>query len=139
MSADTLVLHLRIVGLVMAWLVVVNLIVPTWFRWREEMTALSLLNRQIFIAHNVFLILSLGMLSVLLLTSAPVLLEPTRLSRMVLIGLAIFWGLRAVMQWTFYSPDIWRGHRFYTAMHYVFSAVWIYVTAVFTVAAVHVG
>ena len=139
MSADTLVLHLRIVGLVMAWLVVVNLIVPKWFRWREEMAALSLLNRQIFLAHNVFLILSLGMLSVLLLTSAPVLLEPTRLSRMVLIGLAIFWGLRAVMQWTFYSPDIWRGHRFYTAMHYVFSAVWIYVTAVFTVAAVHVG
>jgi hypothetical protein len=139
MSADTLVLHLRIVGAVMAWLVIVNLIVPKWFRWREEMAALSALNRQIFLAHNVFLILSLAMLSALLLTSASALLEPTLLSRMLLIGLAIFWGLRMVMQWAFYSPDIWRGHRFYTAMHYVFSAVWIYVTAVFTVAAVYVG
>ena len=139
MSADTLVLHLRIVGVVMAWLVIVNLIVPKWFRWREEMAALSALNRQIFLAHNVFLILSLAMLSALLLTSATALLEPTPLSRMLLIGLAIFWGLRMVMQWAFYSADIWRGHRFYTAMHYVFSAVWIYVTAVFTVAAIYVG
>lgn len=39
-----------------------------------------------------------------------------------------------VMQWGFYSPAIWRGHRFNTAMHYLFSAIWIYVSTVFAVA-----
>jgi len=39
-----------------------------------------------------------------------------------------------VMQWAFYSPDIWRGHRFNTAMHYLFSTLWIYVSAVFAAA-----
>jgi len=63
-----------------------------------------------------------------------VLLEPTRLARAVLIGLTVFWGLRLLMQFFFYSPRIWRGDRFYTVMHYVFSAAWLYVTAVFAAA-----
>jgi hypothetical protein len=39
-----------------------------------------------------------------------------------------------LMQWCFYSPLIWRGHRFNTVMHYTFSVVWVYVTTVFAVA-----
>lgn len=129
-----LLVHLRLVGLVMSALVAVNILVPLRFHWREEMARLSLLNRQIFQAHAIFLILTLALISALLLTSADTLLEPTRLSRAVLAGLTIFWALRMLMQWGFYSPDIWRGHRFNTAMHYVFSAIWVYVTAVFATA-----
>jgi hypothetical protein len=134
LSHDTLLVHLRVVGVVMASLVVVNLVVPRRFHWREEMSRLSLLNRQIFQAHNVFLILTLALFSALLLTSGAALLEPTRLSRAVLGGLTVFWGLRMLMQWYFYSPLIWRGHRFNTVMHYVFSVVWVYVTTVFAAA-----
>jgi hypothetical protein len=127
----TLLVHLRIVGLVMAALVVINLFVPRRFHWREEMARLSQLNREVFQAHSVFLVLMLAMFSALLLTSADALLEPTRLSRAILAGLTIFWGLRMLMQWFFYSPAIWRGHRFNTVMHCVFSVTWVYVTAVF--------
>ena len=134
LSPDTVLLHLRLVGVVMAWLVVVNLLVPRRFHWREEMSRLSLVNRQIFQAHSVFLVLTLALFSALLLTCGPALLEPTRLSRAVLAGLTIFWGLRMLMQWCFYSPLIWRGHRFNTVMHYTFSVVWVYVTTVFAVA-----
>ena len=133
-SPDTLLLHLRLAGVVMASLVVVNLLVPGRFHWREEMSRLSLVNRQIFQAHSVFLVLTLALFSALLLTCGPALLEPTRLSRAVLAGLTIFWGLRMLMQWCFYSPLIWRGHRFNTVMHYTFSVVWVYVTTVFAVA-----
>jgi uncharacterized membrane protein YciS (DUF1049 family) len=49
-APQTLLMHLRIVGVVMAWLVVVNLYVPRRFHWREEMSRLSLLNRQMFSA-----------------------------------------------------------------------------------------
>jgi len=134
LSPDTLLLHLRLAGVVMASLVVVNLMVPGRFHWREEMSRLSLVNRQIFQAHSVFLVLTLALFSALLLTCGPALLEPTRLSRAVLAGLTIFWGLRMLMQWCFYSPSIWRGHRFNTVMHYTFSVVWVYVTTVFGVA-----
>ena len=133
LSPDTVLLHLRLAGVVMASLVVVNLLVPRRFHWREEMSRLSLVNRQIFQAHSVFLVLTLALFSALLLTCGPALLEPTRLSRAVLAGLTIFWGLRMLMQWCFYSPLIWRGHRFNTVMHYTFSVVWVYVTTVFAV------
>jgi hypothetical protein len=133
-DSHTLLLHLRIVGVVMMALVVVNGLVPRRFHWREEMARLSLLNRQIFQAHAVFLVLTLALFSVLLLTCGDALLEPTRLSRAILGGLTIFWTLRMFMQWGFYSPAIWRGHRFNTTLHYVFSALWIYVSGVFATA-----
>ena len=129
-----LLLHLRVVGLVMAGLVVVNVCVPMHFHWREEMARISLVNRQIFQAHAVFLVLTLALISALLLTCGDALLEPTRLSRALLIGLTIFWTLRLVMQWGFFSTKIWRGRRFNTAMHYLFSAIWIYVSTVFAAA-----
>ena len=70
-------------------------------RWR----GISLVNRQIFQAHAVFLVLTLALISALLLTCGDALLEPTRLSRAVLVGLTIFWTLRLVMQWGFYLAD----------------------------------
>lgn len=126
----TLLAHLRFVGLIMAALVVVNLFVPRRLRWREELARVSLVNRQIFQVHTMFIILILAMFAVLLLTSADALLEPTRLSRLILGGLTIFWGVRLLTQFFYYSPAIWRGDRFNTAMHGVFSVAWIYVTAV---------
>jgi hypothetical protein len=134
LTPEMLVAHLQAGGVVMAALVVVNLFVPSRFHWRDEMSRLSLVNRQIFQVHSVFLVLILGLFSALLLTCASALVEPTRLSRAVLVGLTIFWGLRMVMQWCFYSPELWRGHRFNTVVHYVFSAVWVYLTSVFALA-----
>jgi hypothetical protein len=130
----TLLVHLRIVGLVIAILVPINMYVPRRFHWRDEMARLSLLNRQIFQAHAIFLVLTLALISALLLTCGSELLERTPLSRAVLIGLTTFWTLRMLMQWGFYSPEIWRGHRFNTVMHYLFSVIWVYVAAVFAVA-----
>jgi len=130
----TLALHLRLVGVIMAGLVVANLFVPRRFNWTEELGRLSLLNRQIFQAHSIFLILMLGLFSALLLICTDALLEPTTLARAILTGLTIFWGLRMLMQWFFYSPETWRGHRLHTAMHWGFSVTWIYVTAVFATA-----
>jgi len=130
----TLVTHLRVIGVLMAALVVVNLFVPGRFRWRDEMARLSLVNRQIFQAHTIFIVLTVAMFSALLLTSADALVEPTRLSRAILAGLTLFWGLRMLMQWFFYSPAIWRGDRFNTLMHGVFSIAWVYITATFATA-----
>ena len=46
-----LLVHLHVVALVMAALVLVNLMVPHRFGWRDELARLSLLNRQIVQAH----------------------------------------------------------------------------------------
>ena len=134
MTSDLLLVNLRIIGAFMAALVVLNLFVPRQLGWPEELQRVSLINRQIFRVHAVFLMVILGMFAVLLLTSSEALLEPSRLSRLMLGGLTIFWGLRMLAQWFYYSPATWRGNRLRTAVHYGFSAAWIYVTAVFALA-----
>ena len=126
--------NLRLVGLVMVVLVFVNMIVPQRFRWREELSGVSLVNRQIFLVHGMFIVLTIALVAALLLTSTEALLVPSPLSRAVLAGLTIFWGARMLAQWFVYSPDIWRGNRFNTAMHCVFSVTWIYVTMTFAAA-----
>ena len=134
MTSDLLLLNLRVVGVFMAALVVFNIFVPRHLRWRDDLQRISLVNRQIFEVHAIFLVLILAMFSVLLLSSSEALLEPTRLSRLVLGGLTIFWGLRLLAQFFYYSPATWRGNRLRTMVHYGFSAAWIYVTAVFAAA-----
>jgi hypothetical protein len=128
------ILHLHVVGVLLVGLVLINLIVPRRFHWQEEMRALSLLNRQIFQVHAIFIVLTLAMFAALLLTCASSLLEPTPLARAVLGGLLIFWFVRLIFQWFYYSPAIWRGHRFNTLLHYVFTATWLYFTATFAMA-----
>ena len=131
MTADLLVIHLRVTGVLLAGLAILNVFVPRRFGWREELSRVSLVNRQIFQVHTIFLIVTLSLFSALLLTMADALVEPTRLARAILLGLTLFWGLRMLMQWFYYSPATWRGHRFNTAMHVLFSALWIYFTGVF--------
>ena len=125
-----MIVHLRIVGALMALLVVMHLFVPGRLRWREELARLSTINRQIFYVHTIFIVLLLALLAVLFAAYAEALLEPGPLSRAVLTGLTIFWTLRLLTQWFVYSPEVWRGNRFNTAVHAVISVVWIYVVGV---------
>jgi hypothetical protein len=131
---DLLLLNLRLAGALMAGLALLNVFVPRRFNWRTELARVSLLNRQIFEVHAIFLVLTLTLFAALLLTSADALLERTRLARAILLGLTLFWLLRMLMQWCYYSPAIWRGHRFHTRMHLLFSGLWIYFTGVFAAA-----
>ena len=67
------------------------------------------------------------------------LLEPSRLSRLVLSGIATFWGLRLLCQWFVYDASLWRGQRFNTVMHALFSLLWLYLTAVYGGALLSLG
>jgi len=59
------------------------------------------------------------------------LLESGALSRVVLTGLVTFWSARLTFQFFVYDAAIWRGRRFYTVMHVVFSIFWIYVVVIY--------
>jgi hypothetical protein len=127
-------LHLRIAGGLMLLLVLVNLYVPRRFNWRGEMAALSLLNRQIFLVHAGFICIVLAMFAALSIGLAAELLKPTPLARAVLGGIALFWLLRLLTQWFVYDWRIWRGDRFNTVGHFVFTALWTYFTGVYAYA-----
>jgi hypothetical protein len=128
MSLD---LHLKIVGASLLLLGGLHGLFPWRFHWRQELGRLSLLNRQIFIVHCLFIVLTLWMMGILALAFTDRLLDPTPLATPILAGLALFWLLRLVVQWAVYDHALWRGDRFNTLVHLAFTALWSYYALVF--------
>ncbi len=129
--------HVRIVGILLLLLAFLNLFVPAHFAWPAELQRLSLFTRQVFIVHCAFIILVLVMMGLLSLCYTRLLTEPSPLATVILFGLATFWIVRLGTQLFFYSPKLWRGNRFNTTMHVLFSCVWTYFSAVFGIAWLH--
>ncbi len=124
-------LHLRVAGVLQILLALLHLDFPRRFAWRVELGQLSLLNRQMFHVHTLFVCLVLALFGALSLFAPAALLEPTRLARLVLAGIAVFWLVRLYCQWFVYDSQLWRGKPFEMAMHCLFSLLWGYLVAVY--------
>jgi hypothetical protein len=123
--------HLRLAGGLQIALALLHLAFPRRFGWKAELARLSPLNRQIFLVHTFYVCLVLVMIGSLSLCVPSALLEPTRLARLALAGFALFWAIRLLFQWTVYGSALWKGDRFNTAMHWIFTALWAYLTCVY--------
>lgn len=122
--------HLRIIGGLLVVLAFVHVIFPRYFNWKQELAALSLVNRQMMEVHTFFIALTVFGMGLLCLTSAGE-LTGTPLGQRICLGLAVFWGIRLVFQFFVYSPELWRGKPFETVVHMLFGCFWLYLTVVF--------
>ena len=111
-------------------LALIHSIFPKYFNWKEELSSLSLINRQMMIVHTFFIALMVLLIGILCWTSAPQLVE-TQLGKKISLGLGIFWSIRFVFQISIYSPKLWRGKTFETIVHIIFSVFWIYMSVIF--------
>lgn len=107
---------------------------PKRFGWKEDLRQLSLVNRQIFLVHCLFVVLVLVMFGLLSLFCAESLTQPGLLARAVLSGLVFFWTARLFVQLFIYDPKLWKGNSFNTTMHVLFSLMWTYYGTVYGVA-----
>jgi hypothetical protein len=119
--------HLKVVGVLLVALGLAHSLFGRYFNWKQELAPLSLLTRQVFQVHGFFIALVVAMMGVCSLFYTTALLASGDLSRVVLSGFLIFWLSRLAIQLFVYDPAIWRGRRFYTFMHVVFTIFWIYV------------
>lgn len=127
-------LHLRLVGALLITLGLAHTAFGRFFKWKSELSRLSLLTRQIFQIHGFFIALVVAMIGVCSAFFTDALLARGPLSRVVLSGFVIFWLSRLICQFFVYDPNIWRGRRFYTTMHVVFSILWVYAVLTYSVA-----
>ena len=122
--------HLKIIGVFLIGLALSHAFFPRHFRWREELGSLSLLTRQIMYVHTLFIALVVFLMGVLCVTSADQ-LTGTMLGKRVSLGMGLFWTTRLLVQFFGYSSELWKGKRFETGVHIVFSILWIYFSAIF--------
>ncbi len=128
----SLELHLKFAGALLILLGLSHAFFGRRFKWKEELERLSLLNRQIFYVHAFFIALVVVMLGVLALFYTQTLIEKTALARVVLSGITLFWACRLWIQFFGYDASLWKGDRFNTAVHLIFSLMWTYFIGVFS-------
>jgi hypothetical protein len=124
-------IHLKIVGTLMLMLAAAHAYFPKPFGWKDDLRQLSLVNRQIFLVHCIFIVLVLVLSGLLSLFCAELLTQPSLLARAVLSGLVVFWAVRLFAQFFIYDAKLWKGNLFNTTMHVLFSLMWTYYVTVY--------
>lgn len=121
---------IKIGGLLLIVLALFHVVFPTFFKWKEELKHLSLVNRQMMQIHTFFIALVVFLMGILCYTSAPDLVS-TKLGKNISLGFAIFWSTRLFIQFFGYSSKLWKGKSFETIVHIIFSCLWFYLSALF--------
>jgi len=125
-----MLIHLKVIGALLAVLSVLHVFIPGYLDWKKDLKPLSLMNRQMMQTHMIFIAIMVFAIGLLCLTSAPDIIG-TPLGRKIALGLSAFWALRLVFQLFVYSSELWKGKKFETFIHIMAVGFWIYMMVVF--------
>ncbi|WP_081952323.1 DUF2071 domain-containing protein [Kitasatospora phosalacinea] len=128
--------QLRPVGAALIAMGAFHIVLPRIIGWPADLTATSLLTRQVSYVHLFFIALTCALLGLLPLLLAPDLLAGSRLGTALLAAQTLFRGARRLFEFAVFPPRLRRGNRLRTAAHVALSVLWTWVTAVFTCALV---
>lgn len=123
-------IHFKISGVLLIILALAHVIFTKYFNWKDDLKSLSLVNRQVMIIHTFFIALIVFLMGLLCLTSTIDLIETT-LGKTLSLGLGVFWSIRLFIQFFGYSKALWKGKRFETIIHILFSGLWGYLSILF--------
>jgi hypothetical protein len=123
-------LHLKIIGSCLIVLGLVHAIFPRQFNWKQELSSLSIVNKEMMYIHTFFIAFTLFLVGLLCLTSGTDIISTT-FGKRVSLGLGVFFSLRLLVQFFGYSSKTWKGKTLETSVHVLFSIFWTYITAIF--------
>jgi hypothetical protein len=127
---------IQVAGLMQLVIAVANFFVPSKIGYKENLSRLSPIVRQVLIVHHVYIVLVVAAFGLMNLLYAPDLARPEPLSRFMAGFLAVFWSLRVPIQLFYYDPEL-RKSNF--KMHLLFSAMFLYLGGTFAALAAGLG
>lgn len=125
-----MIIHLKIIGTLLIILTIFHAGFPKYFEWKDELKDLSLINRQMMKTHTFFIALVLLGIGFLAVFKSDELVNDV-FGRFISLGFGVFWLLRLYFQLFVYSPKLWKGKKFETTVHIIFSMFWVYTAAIF--------
>ena len=115
---DVLPVLLKVCAAAQIAVAVLNLFLVRLLGWRADLDRISLLPRQVFQVHLWFISMTLLIFGVLTWRFVDDFADGTNAVAVWLAGaIALFWGLRTVLQVTYYSRKHWQGRRPQTVAH----------------------
>ena len=127
-------LHLKIIGILLIVLALMHMAFPKYFKWEEDLSSLSLINRQMMVVHTFFIALIVFLMGLLCLIS-PIELINSSLGKKIAFGFGIFWTIRLLIQFFGYATELWKGKKMETTVHILFIILWVYLSFIFWVIA----
>lgn len=115
-------------GLIHATILVMNVFLPSLLRYEENLRKTDPIIRQVFYVHNAYILLVLVFIGAVCVLLPGELISSGRLSTALNGFFALFWGLRLVIQMTYYDRTL--KDRFY-AVHLLFTTAVGYLTVLF--------
>ncbi|MAG55166.1 MAG: hypothetical protein CMJ83_02640 [Planctomycetes bacterium] len=105
-----------------------NFFAKRMFRYRENLERVDPVVRDVFWAQHTFLMLAVAGYALLCIFFADALASGTGIGRAISGFLALFWGLRLVMQVWHYNADEKRRH---SGFNWLFTATFLYLACLF--------
>ena len=134
MNTPLLTLALQIAAAGQLCVAVLNLFLPRLLGWRDDLAKMPLLIREVFQIHVWFISITLAIfVAITWRFAAEMNVNPV--CRWLAGAISIFWGIRTVLQLSYYSSSHWRGIPSRTAVHVVLLAAYGCLTAVYGLAA----
>lgn len=130
---STLAILLRIAGAVLLLLAALHGPIGRKLKWCEESLLLSPVNAAVFRVHAHFICLILILMALPCIADPWVFLERNRASSWLACTFAAFWIARLYVQWFVFPRTLWLGKRFETNVHFIFTAIWIFLAALFVI------
>jgi hypothetical protein len=109
-----------------------NIVLPKKLAYRENLSRVSPIVRQVFIVHSVYIVLLLVAFALLCFLFASELAGASGIGRFLSGLLAVFWLLRAVIQIFYYDPEVKAGNP---AAHVAFSLAVTFLGGLFLIVA----
>lgn len=89
-------------------------------KWKPDLDRLPLLIREVFHVHLIFISVTVGTFAVLTWRFAREMATGgIQMAIWLALAIGVFWGIRVVMQWTYYSQAHWRGDTVRTLLHWL--------------------
>ena len=115
---------------------VLNLFLVRIMKWEEPVARMPQLVREVFHVHAWFISITLVIFGVVTIQFAGELAAGTNdLGRWLVCGIGLFWLIRWVMQFFFYSSSHWKGKRAETAVHIALVLTYGFFAGVYLLAA----
>lgn len=131
---NTLTILLKIAAAGQLSVAALNLFLPRILHWRDDLAKLPLLIREVFQIHVWFISITLTIFSALTWQFAGQ-MNANPACRWLAGAISIFWGIRTVLQTTYYSSSHWRGDPGRTAVHIILLTAYGGLTVVYGLAA----
>ena len=113
-----------------------NLFIVRLLKWRADLERMPLLMREVFWVHTWFISVTLTIFAVMTLRFIFEIVDGSNVACTSLAAaIGIFWGIRTVIQLSYYSPTHWRGRPGKTVIHIGLCVLYSGMSAVYLAAA----